>query len=137
MPKNARHTDCANSSVQTQGTTGEADHQGCWVPCQAAGLSACRQQESLEGQNGQALTCRGCQKQPRRKEQETWRTAANSKERGDGGGKKLEAVGNGRAPPGLETSGRVAGHCRTDLPDTPETQPNPGSGLRSRALLCW
>lgn len=30
--------------------------------------------------------------------------AANSKERG-GGRKKLEAVGKGRAPPGLETRG--------------------------------
>lgn len=61
--------------------------------------------ESLEGQNGHVLTCRGCQKQPRRNKQEAWRTAANSKERGGGGGKKLEAVGKGRAPPGLETSG--------------------------------
>lgn len=67
--------------------------------------------------------------------------AANSKERGDGGGKKLEAVGNIRAPPGLETSGRVAGilwnRLSRDLPGTPETQPDAGSGLRSRELLCW
>lgn len=59
-----------------------------------------------------------------------WRMTVNSKERGSGGGKKLEAVGKGRAPcrgwlkqQRCRVAGALWDRLSRDLTDTPETQP--------------
>lgn len=92
---------CTNGSVQAQGMRGKVDHQGCWIQCQAA----CGQQ----GVPGWAeRTCPHLQSiletARRRNGQATWRMTANSAESGDGGGKKMEAVGDRQgSTQGLET----------------------------------
>lgn len=98
MPKNAWHT-VQTVAHKPRAWEGRQVTKGVGCSAKQLDFHPTGSKESQNEQNGPAHTCREFQKTAqRRNEQKTWRMTTNCERRGNGSEKKLEAVGNSRAP---------------------------------------